>query len=438
MRRFVLLALAAFLAILAGTLLAYQWAALATTLRIAVGPIGSEDTRLVVAAAQYLARERSGTRLKLVLTDGIAASAEAIDKETADLAVVRTDVAMPERGQTVAIMHRDAAILLTTARLGLGKVADLQGRNVGVLLRLAANEALLDTILSHYEVPVASVGRVMLNSPAEAAESLGSGRIDAVLVVGATTGRIVTDTVAALARSEGASLVFLPVGEADAIAQRDPRLESHEIVRGAFGGTPPRPAETVATVAVTHRLVARTALDDNDVAEFTRLLFAMRPSLAGEAPIAARIEPADTEKGSSLPVHPGAAAYYEGEVQTFMERYGDWFYLIVMALSIVGSAMAGLAGAAASRTRARTMSQLNALLTIVREARSAETAIELDVLERTADEVLANALAKAGQGGVDETAMVAFTLGLDQARRAIAERRTHLEARAGARIKAAE
>jgi TRAP transporter TAXI family solute receptor len=429
MRRFVLLGLAAVLATLAGTLLVYQWVALPTTLRIAVGPIGSEDTRLVVAAAQYLARERSGTRLKLVLTDGVAASAEAIEKETADLAVVRTDVAMPEKGQTVAIMHRDAAILLTTARLGLGKVADLHGRNVGVLRRMPANETLLDTILSHYEVPVASVGHVMLNTPAEAAEALASGRVDAILVVGPITGRIVTDTVAALARSEGTSLVFLPVGEADAIAQRDPRLESYEIVRGAFGGTPSRPAETLTTVAVTHRLVARAALDDNDIAEFTRLLFAMRPSLAGEAPIAARIEPADTEKGSSLPVHPGAAAYYEGEVQTFMERYGDWFYLVVMALSIVGSAMAGLAGAAASRTRARTMSQLNDLLSIVREARAAKTLLELDALERTADEVLANALAKAGQGGVDETAMVAFTLGLDQARRAIAERRVVLDGR---------
>jgi TRAP transporter TAXI family solute receptor len=429
MRRFVLLGLAAGLAVLAGTLVAYQWVALPTTLRVAVGPIGGEDTRLVVAAAQYLARERSGTRLKLVLTDGVATASETIDKGTADLAVVRTDVAMPERGQTVAILHRDAALLVTTARLGLGKVADLQGRHVGVLRRMAANEALLDTILHHYDVPAASVGRVMLNTPTEAVEALSGGRVDAVLIVGDITGRMVTDTVAALARSEGASLVFLPVGEADAIAQRDPRLESYEIVRGAFGGVPSRPAETLTTIAVTHRLVARNTVDDDDIAEFTRLLFAMRPAITGEAPLAGRIEPADTEKGSSLPVHPGAAAYYEGEVQTFMERYGDWFYLMVMALSIVGSAMAALAGAAASRTRARTMSQLNELLSIVREARATESALELDRLERTADEVLATALAKVGQAGVDETALVAFTLALDQARRAIAERRLALEIR---------
>jgi hypothetical protein len=32
----------------------------------------------------------------------------------------------------------------------------------------------------------------------------------------------------------------------------------------------------------------------------------------------------ETSKSASLPVHPGAQAYYEGEVESFFERYGDW------------------------------------------------------------------------------------------------------------------
>src|SRR5215203_7453937 len=64
--------------------------------------------------------------------------------------------------------------------------------------------------------------------------------------------------------------------------------------------------------------------------------------ISAEVPLANRIEAPDTSKSSSLPVHPGASAYYEGEVQTFFERYGDWFYLVVMVGSIVGSAIAGV------------------------------------------------------------------------------------------------
>ena len=186
----------------------------------------------------------------------------------------------------------------------------------------------------------------------------------------------------------------------------------------------------MTTLGVSHRLVAHVKLDDNTVAEVTRLLFAMRPSLSHEVPLANRIEGPNTSKSQSLPVHPGAAAYYDGEVESFFERYGDWFYLVVMVLGIGGSTLAGLASQAAARKRSRTMMLLDELMGIVRQARAAESLAELDGLEREADQVLASALARAGHGAVGETLMVAFFLGLDQARRAIHERRHQLELRA--------
>lgn len=428
MRRHILIGLAAGLAGLAVGLLAFQWVGMPTTLKVAVGPMTGEDTRLVAAMTQYLARERQSVRLKLVLTDGVAASADAIQAEKADLGIVRTDVSMPAKAQTVAIMHRDAAVLMAPEASGIAKVADLRGRTVGLVRNMPANARLLETILAHYEVPQASVRTAVLTSPAEVEDALRSGRVDAVMAVGTLTGRTLTDTVAAATRAAGAAPVFVPVGEAEAIAQRAPTLESIEVVRGAFGGTPPRPAETMTTVGVSHRLVARADLDDGAISELTRLVFSMRPAIAAEVALANRIEAPDTSKSSSLPVHPGAAAYYEGEVLTFMERYGDWFYLAVMALSIVGSALAGFASTVANRRRAQDMALLDELLDVVRRARGAATPEELDALEVGVDEVLAVALGKAGTGGIDGQAISAFTLGLDEARRAIAERRAWLKA----------
>jgi TRAP transporter TAXI family solute receptor len=438
MRRILIILLAAGLAVAAASLGLYHWATLPTTLRVAVGPVGSEDTRLVVAAAQYLARERAGTRLKIVLTEGPAASAAALDAERADLAVVRSDVAMPEKGQTAAILHRNPALLLTRDGAGLARVSDLAGRAVGVTRATPANERLLAEILRHYEIPADGVRVVPLGSAAEAADALREGRIDAVFAVGALTGRTLGELVGAVSRATGAAPGFIPLPEAAAIAQRSPAYESFEVVRGAFGGTPPRPGDGFMTVAVTHRLVAHADASDADIAEFTRLLFVMRPALSAEVPLANRIEEPDTAKGSSLPVHPGAAAYYDGETLSFFDRYGDWFYLVAMVAGLGGSAVAGLFGRAATRTRSRTMGLLNNLLAIVHAARVAATQAELDRLDREADEILVQALTRAGEGVLDETGLVAFQLGLDQARRAIAERRHWLEEHEAPVLRAAE
>jgi TRAP transporter TAXI family solute receptor len=422
MRRPLFLALAISFAVLAAGLVAYQWSSLPTTLKVAVGPVGSEDTRLVVALSQYVARERAQVRLRLVLTESVAASAQALEDGKADLAVVRTDVAVPVKGQTVAIMHRDAALLITTPLSGISQVSGLWGRNIGVVRDVPANRTLLDIVLSQYEIPKDSVAVVVLGA-GDVEEALRTKRVDAVLAIGTVTGRTMTEVVAGATRAADGSPVFIPIKEADAIEQRLPMFESLEVVRGSFGGAPPRPAETFETLGVSHRLLARSALDDNVVAELTRLIFVARPSLASEVPLANRIEAPDTSKSSTLPVHPGALAYYDGEVQTFFERYGDWFYLAIMVLSIAGSGVAALASRAAGRARARNMELLRELLSIVRRAHTGHSIEELDALDSQADEILGAALGKAGSGDIDNAGVAAFTLGLDQARRAIGERR---------------
>ena len=296
---------------------------------------------------------------------------------------------------------------------------------------IAANRTLLETGLAHYEIPRDSVVVVTLGAN-EVEEALRTKRVDAVLAVGTVTGRTMTETVAAVSQAANMAPVFIPIDEADAIAQRSPKFESLEVVRGSFGGTPPRPASTVETLGVSHRLVAKTSLDDNIVSELTKVLFTARPTLAQEVALANKIEAPDTAKGSALPVHSGATAYYEGEVQTFFERYGDWFYLVIMVLSIGGSGIAAMASSAANRARSRNMELLRELLAIVRRAHEGGSIAALDALDREADDILGMALAKAGSGGIDNAGVAAFTLGLDQARRAIGERRRILLAQGGA------
>jgi len=155
-------------------------------LRIAV-PRDSDDQAIMAAAAHDFAEARDGIRLKLVAVESLAESSRALQEGHADLAVVRSDRAMPPNGQTVLIMRRDAALLFAPAESSLRAIDDLHGHKVGVLQAAPPgkvdNQLLLDTALAQYDVPSASVGRVSLTL-AELSRAVENKEIDAVLAVG--------------------------------------------------------------------------------------------------------------------------------------------------------------------------------------------------------------------------------------------------------------
>lgn len=435
MRRPLLITLSALLLLTGFAAFTWQIASSPTTLRVAVGPADGDDARLLTTVAATLARDREGLRLKIVPTRGAAESARALDADEVQLAVVRPDIMTPTKGQSVAIMHRDPAILLAPAGKPFRSVPDLSGRKIGIIRGMPANERILDALAAFYDLPAGSLEHVTLEGPADIEAALRSGRVDAILTVGPLGSRALSDTIAAVVGAGGGqSPVFVPIPEADAIAARSPVFESIEIGRGALGGSSVRPAEAFRTVSVNFRLMASTSLADASVSELTRLLFVLRPRIAPDLPVANRLEAPDISKSSVLPVHSGASAYYEGEIPTFLDRYEDWFYLGIMVLSILGSGFAGFASQAAGKRRARMLGMLGRLMAIVHAARAAHEERELTRLEDETDEILGTALERAGAGSLDDAGVSAFTLGLDQARLAIAERRRALNLTATPRL----
>jgi TRAP-type uncharacterized transport system substrate-binding protein len=395
-----------------------------SVLRIAVAR-DSDDQAIMAAAARDFAENRDTIRLKLVAVDNLTESSRALEEGRADLAVVRSDVAMPPNGQTVLIMHRDAALLFAPAESNLRVIDDLRGQKVGVLQAAPGkvdNQLLLDTALAQYDVPSASVGRTSLTL-AELSRAVENKEIDAVLAVGVPGSDGLTETVNTVAVAGHGQPVFLPIAEAKAIAQRSPALEGVEIMRGAFGGAGPKPAEDFVTLGVSTRLVARNSLGNEVVGALTRLLLAARPAIAARTPIANRIEAPAADKGAALPVHPGALAFLNDEEESFFDKYSDAFYIGAMCLSVLGT---GLAAAATRLTRHRVTDAdkiLRRLLEIAKDVRSARHAGLLDGYEEEADELLALALAPDAVHALSVNRMGALTLALNQVRHAIAERR---------------
>jgi TRAP transporter TAXI family solute receptor len=413
------LALLAVLTALSAALLYWEWGSGTVTLRVAVGPANGEDTRIVYAIAQILKREQSSIRLRVIPTEGPVQSAQAIEAGQVELAVIRSDALTPANAPSIAILHTNAALLMAPASANIREVADLAGKTVGILRGNSNNERLLDVILAQYDVPASLVSRRLLQ-PAELADA--AAQLDAVLVFGAVPGMVIDDAVGAFSQARPGGLSFIGVNEAEALAQRQPAYEAVRIVRGTFGGTPPRPPETLTTLGVTFRLVARASTDQADMTELTRHIFENRIELAAMVPLAAGIMAPDTAKTARHPVHPGAAAFIDDEELTFMERYGDWIYVGVMVIGVFGSAFAALS----SRFRRQSHEQarrLDQLLGLMRAARRCEDLAALDRLEQDADEIFAATLQVATHQEIDPNRLAAFSLALEQVRHAIGERR---------------
>jgi NMT1-like family len=293
-----------------------------------------------------------------------------------------------------------------------------------VVGRTQANVNLLKVILQQYGIDPNKVEVVQFPA-SEAAEAIRNQKADAYLAAGPVNSKITADAIAASAR-DGGTPTFLAIESAEAIAQNHPSYEASEIPAGAFGGSPAKPEEEVKTISFSHHIVARKGIPESTIAVFTRQLFAIRQSVMAEFPLAAKIETPDTDKDAVIPVHPGAAAFVDGEEKTFLDRYSDYIWWGLMALSAMGSAGAWFAGYLKKDERNNNSSLRERMLEMIAAARRSETTEELDATQSEADDILRDTLHCFDNGAIEEGALTAFNIALDQFHNAVADRRAVL------------
>ncbi|MFY9954077.1 TAXI family TRAP transporter solute-binding subunit [Bradyrhizobium sp.] len=417
----------------AGTL---YYALRPVTLRVAVGPPGSDDQKLIQALAQGFDLDRSRVRLSPIVTDGAVESLALLGAGKADLAVARGDLNMPGEAQIVAIVRQNFVVLWSASRpsdkgsrrkpaLKINTIDDLAGHRVGVIGKTPANVALLRVILTESGVDPDKVAITQfgINQIAELARE---ANLDAYLAVGPLDSKITAEALAATARTRGEPK-FLPIDVSDAIAQKHPLYESEEIPGSIFNPKPAWPDDKVDTVSVNHLIVARKALSETTVAAFARQLFAIRQALANQVPGAAHIKKPDTDKDAELPVHRGAAAYIDGTERTFLDRYGDYFWFVLLLLSALGSAGAWLRHFMKRDEREETTIDRGKMLTMISKVRTAQSAEELLAMQREVDAMIRETLACYDDDAIEEEDLSAFELVLALFNHAVVERRAEMD-----------
>src|SRR4051794_1873291 len=431
-RKMMLITLAGTLALVGAVAGTYYFAMRPVTLRIAVGPPNSDDVKVVQTLTQSFAH--SHVRLRPTQTDGAVASASALGEGKADLAIIRGDLEVPKNAQAVATLRKNVAVLWVppAAKAAKGKksearitkIQQLAGKRIGVVGRTEANVNLLKVILRQYGVDASKI-EIAQFPASEAADAIRNQRADAYLAAGPVNSKITADAISASTR-DGASPKFLAIDAAAAIAQNYSAYEASEIPAGAFGGSPARPDDEIKTIGFSHHIVARKGLSEATVSTFTRQLFAVRQALLSEFPLAAKIETPDTDKDAAIPVHPGAAAYVDGEEKTFLDRYSDYIWFGLMGLSLLGSVGAWFASYLKKDERGSTSSLRERLLDMLLAARHSDSSEELDQMQAEADTILRETLNGFENGAIDQGSLTAFNIALEQFHNAVADRKALL------------
>jgi TRAP-type uncharacterized transport system substrate-binding protein len=398
--------LAGAMCILGGAgLVTYGYYTRPTTLRVAVGSLDGEARRAASVIAGHLATTNAPIRFKVENVGSVLDAANVLAAGNADLAVIRADVGDFSQARSVAVMGQGVVMIVAPPGSSITSIERLKGHTVGVVGG-DINRRLIEVLKKEYDLGRANVTFKDL-APADTRRAIQSKEVSALLLVIPLTEKYLSLVRDLFRESQNSAPVLIPIDSAGAIADAEHAYESFDIPKGTLRGAPPVPADDVTTLRTAYYLVANRHLNSNLIADLTGKLMSARRDLIGEQPILAGIAAPSLDPDAYISVHPGAAAYYNGTQQSFMDKYGNAIYLTPMVLGAVASAFAAAWRFLGFRQPDAADPTFHALYALPRRIRGAESEADLASLEDEIDEILKGQLAKAANGddGLDIAAL---------------------------------
>lgn len=461
---------------------AFYYSTESTVMRIAAGP---DNAKIVQVLTGVLARSHDRLQLQLVATDGANASAQAVNKGSADLAIVPATVGKSPDWPVVAILRQNVVALIVPATAAAPaaaapapatasapakkgaspkatktakkpakstktaktaktakdsdsddddsdddstkdstklKVTQLAGKRIGIVTGNEATAGLLDVVLNHYGVPLDKV-QVSQIDPANLADAVRKNSVDVIFVAGSAIGQAVGDAVKAAAQN-GVAPTFVEIDQADGIAKRNTAFDSVEIDAGTFGGVPPTPDDKLTSLSFPEYLVARKSFSHSSIADLAKLIYTSRLAIAAQMGGEVKIEAPSTDKDADTLVHQGALDYLNDDQKSFFDKYGDDIFYGMLIFPVFGSAIAGVASYLRSDSRTRRLRLLQKVLDLVRKVHAAQALEAIEHLQVEADNLVIAIIHLSEHEEFDESVRMSFSFALDQLRFAIAARRT--------------
>ena len=427
--------LAGVLCIIAGAgLISYRFYMRPKTLTIAVGSLDGEAKQVASLVASRLATTDAPIRLKVENVGSVLDAAKAFDAGTADLAVVRADVGDLQQARTVALTAHGVVLIVAPPGSPITSIAKLRDHTVGVVGG-EINHRVVEVLKKEYDLDHANVTFKDI-APLDARRAVQAKEVSVLLLVVPLGERYLTFVKGLFREGPNSSPVLIPIDSAGAIADNKGPYESFDIPKGTLRGAPPVPDDDVTTLRVGFYLVANRHLSATLVTELTKKLMSVRRDLIGEQPLLAGIAAPDTDSDAYIAVHPGAAAFYNGTEESFMDRYGNAIYLTPMVLGAMASVFAAAWRFLGVRPLDPAQTTLDALCSLPGRVRKTDEEAELASIEEEVDAILRAQLARHAdhdEAGSEAHALIAAAHRLDNL---IHRRRMMLAAKASATDKA--
>jgi hypothetical protein len=222
--------------------------------------------------------------------------------------------------------------------------------------------------------------------------------------------------------------VLIPLDQAGAIAEKERAYESFDVPKGTLRGAPANPADDVTTLRTSFYLVAQKKLDNTVITDLTEALMSARRDLLAEYPLLAQVKAPDIEASAHLPVHPGAAAFYNGTQESFLDTWGNIIFLAPMILGAIASILAAAWKFLRAGTPMTREAALDVLYELGRRIRVSRSAAELEEIEGNIDRVLEGQRQRVAAGQEANQDVVALNIAAHRLENLIHDRRIALAA----------
>jgi hypothetical protein len=305
-------------------------------------------------------------------------------------------------------------------------VGDLRDTTIGVIGG-AINRPTVEALKQVYQFDRAKV-RFQDIAIADGAAALSSGRAHALLAVVPLTEKYLAKVRQFFqqAGAKGSAPKLIEIESAGAVANVAQYYESYDIPKGTLRGAPPVPSDDLTSLRVSFFVVANKSVNADSITDLTQSLVDVRRDLLSQYPILAQAAAPSTDADALIPIHPGAATYYNGNQQSFLDKYDDKIYygslLLGSLISIIVAAWRFAGSGIASQN------MLEPLYALGNEIKSARNEAEPEEIEKKIDDILKAKLAGNSNGeGADSTDITALSLAAHRLQYLMSHRRALLQ-----------
>jgi TRAP transporter TAXI family solute receptor len=297
---------------------------------IAAGARTSEGFRLVEAIAEVVRHHHPNLNIEVIETGGSLDNSRLIDEGAADLATLQADGSSTRSGLLIANLYPGAYHLIARREAGIDDVSGLRGKTIALPSRGSAQNTSFWSLASHYGLSESSLTALPMSNRA-AEWALISGAVDAVFRVRAPGERTIRQLI------KRADIMLVPIEQAAALHLRKPAIRRGMIPKGSYRGNPPLPQQDLETASVQRWLVASKNVPAKVVYQITSILFERRRELTELNALASHTTAPEVGIGTHLPLHVGAANYYDREKPNAWSEKAAFLRTVASLLAIFAS-----------------------------------------------------------------------------------------------------